>query len=237
MKVNLKGTITTNDDADIFRYFGFIDVCCPGDISSAIENSADGEELEIIINSGGGDLISGNEMYSMLRAYPGNTVARIQSLSGSAATVAMMGCKKRIADPPSLICVHNPTAYGEGDASEHKRTAKELENVKKAILNAYESRVKVSREEISALMDKDILIDSTEALKYGLIDEISGEGEPENQTLRIINAASGTGMVYPTAEMTKIYHDAKDASDLAARLKRETETAALRQTIRLNKLK
>lgn len=208
MEFHFNGDLMSDEYADILRYFGWNDIVCPGDIRSLCEQ-ADGEELTIFFNSDGGSLVAGTEIYSILRAYKGQKTAHIQSRAASAATVAMMACERILAEPVSLICVHNPSTYTSGDADDMRHTAEELDNIKKAIVNAYEPRIKVSREEIENLMDKNVWLDAEAAKGYGLIDEIVGEPVPAGAGT-IVNAAGRVR--YPTQKMIDEYHASKQAS-------------------------
>lgn len=202
MKINLKGTILSNDDADIMRWFGWLDVICPLDISNTLAEAAGGD-VTVYINSPGGDLLAGSEMYGLLKAHEGKTTAVIQSHSASASTVAMMGCDVIRAEPPALICVHNPSGMADGDAKVHMTAARELKTVKEAIINAYMPRAKISREELSALMDKDMWITPQQAYEYGLVDEIIDGGELNGNNNIIVNAVGSLAM--PTDEMRRQY--------------------------------
>lgn len=200
---HFNGDLLSDEYAEIWRWFGETANVCPDDIRNLCEQ-ANGEELTIYFNSDGGSLVAGTEIYSVLRAYRGRKTAHIQSRSASAATVAMMACDRIVAEAVALVCVHNPSTYTVGDADDMRHTAEELDNVKKAILNAYEPRIKVSREEIAALMDRDIWLDAEAAKGYGLIDEIVGEAVPAGT---IINAAGRVR--YPTQKMIDEYRAAK----------------------------
>lgn len=205
-KFNFNGTLMSDDFAEIMRWFGWNDNVCPLDIRNLCKD-ADGEEIELYINSDGGSLIAGTEIYSILKEYKGNVVGHIQSRAASAATVAMMACDKIIAQPVSLVCVHNPTTSAQGEAEDMRHTAEELDNVKNAILAAYTSRasVKVGRDELSELMDKNMWINADRAVEYGFVDEIDGEEAGEGI---ILNAATPGN--FPTQKMIDEYRAAKN---------------------------
>ncbi|HHW24366.1 MAG TPA: Clp protease ClpP [Clostridiales bacterium] len=204
MELYLNGTIYDNESAEVLRYFGFSDLCCPADIEAGLKK-AGGEDVTVYINSPGGDLLAGMQIYSMLRAYKGGTTARIQSMAASAASVAMQGCRRVICEAPALVCIHDPTMATDGTAAEHRHTARQLENVKEAIINAYMVRAKKSREEIAALMSRDIWMPAQMALEYGIIDEIDGEvGELSGDGVAtFVNAR--TPFLLPTAKMVEEY--------------------------------
>ena len=199
MDIKIKGTLLGDEYAEIVRYFGFTGVTCPGDVEKALEEAA-GEEVTLYINSDGGSLIAGTEIYSMLKRYKGKTTAHVESRSASAATVAMMACGKIVAEPVSLLCVHNPSAYTEGDEYVFTEAAEDLRNIKEAIISAYSPRMKMTREEMSELMNKNAWINAMQAKDYGLIDTIAEE-DPKKPA--IINAAPG--VIFPTQKMISDY--------------------------------
>lgn len=200
-QIKIKGAIYDNDTAEIMRWWDYFDNTCPADIEKALAE-ADGDDVELIINSEGGMLISGLEMYCLLKKYSGKVTAYVQSFAASAATVVMMAASEIVAEPVSLVCIHNPAMRSGGDEHDLERDLESLRNIKTSILNAYDGKLKMSREEISDLMDKDIFISADQALEYGIINRIDGK-ESEDNTLLV---ASGTHL-FPTPEMRQKYSD------------------------------
>ncbi len=215
MDIKIRGTLLNDSYARAMRYYGYTGITCPSDIEEAI-GKANGEDITLYINSDGGSLVVGSEIYSMLKAYKGKTTAYIQSRSASAASVAMMACKNIIADSTALICVHNPSTIAEGDEYVFMDTAEELHNVKESIMAAYEPRMKISRDEMVALMNKNMWINASQAKEYGLIDSISEGIKPQ-----IVNSV-GT-LMFPTDKMIADYQAHIEAEKTA-----ETENTAKR---------
>lgn len=208
MEFEFRGDILPNDYAEIMRYYGYNDNVCPGDVRQLLDE-AGGDEITLHIDSDGGSLIAGTEIYSLLRAYSGKKTAHIRSRAASSATVSIMACDVITADPPSLICVHNPTTYASGDAGEMRRNAETLDGVKDAIISAYSSRVR-STEEIAELMNRDIWIDAWSALEYGLIDKIEGEeGAQASRRGTIINFTSARD-IFPSEKMISDYRSVRE---------------------------
>ena len=117
----------------------------------------------------------GLEIRSMLRRYGGKTTALFQGYGASAATLAATGCRTIRSEPGALLCYHNPSGGAEGDYRDMRRAAEALRNARDCILEVYTARNGTkTREELMALMDKDIWISPTQAMEYGLIDEIVG---------------------------------------------------------------
>lgn len=203
MNFRFGGTLMDDEYAKIMRWYGYSDNVCPADIRNLCRDAA-GEEIVLEVNCDGGDIMVGNEIYSVLRDYSGRVVAHIQSRSASAATVAMMGADEITAEPVALVCVHNPTTWAVGDNRRMQGAADSLNACKEIILNAYMGRARVSKEELSALMDRDIFITAEKAVEYGIVDSIR---EPHEGDVLIV---AGTGAVhFPTEKMVAEWREMK----------------------------
>ncbi len=226
--VHLRGELWDNDSADILRWWGWRDITAPMDIQAALE-AAGGDEVTVLINSPGGNMAVGTEIRSMLRRYPGRTTALFQGYGASAATLAATGCQVIRSEPGALLCYHNPSGGAEGDHRAMGRAAEDLRNARDCILEVYTARGGTrSREELIALMDKDIYITPTKAKEYGLIDEIVGLPGAEEDPAAFV-AASG-GRIRLTAAMREQYqaHVAEQRTDEARKEEARRALARLR---------
>ena len=201
--IALRGELWDNDSADVLRWWGWRDITAPMDIAAALE-AAGGKDVTLLINSPGGDMSVGLEIRSMLRRYPGNTTALFQGYGASAATLAATGCRTIQSEPGALLCYHNPSGGAEGDFRDMCRAAEALRNARDCVLEVYTARSSAkTREELMALMDKDIWISPTQALEYGLIDEIVGASGGAEDPAAFVAAASGR--IRLTAAMRERY--------------------------------
>jgi len=187
VRFSLNGVISSDDDARVWKFFGWQAVC-PADIRQALADNPDGEDFVLEINSGGGSVYAGFEMYSLLRGAKCTTRAEVQSLAASAASVVLAGVDVAAASPVGQVMIHLPSTLTDGNQIVHKESVQMLEAVTSSIITAYEKkcRGKTTRDALRRMMDKETFLTAQEALDAGLIDEIMGE--PANPA-NVFNAA------------------------------------------------
>ena len=168
--VNVKGAIVSNDDQWIYDWFG-IEATSPKSISDAIQE-ANGDELEVEINSGGGDVFAGSEIYTTLKAYSGNVTTKIVGLAASAASVIAMAGDKVLMSPTAQMMIHNVSTISSGDYRDMEHTAGVLKNANDTIANAYMFKSGMDKETLLSMMDNETWLTPQQALNNKLIDEI-----------------------------------------------------------------
>ena len=136
------------------------------------ELEADNGDIEVWINSVGGDVMAATQIYNMLKSYNGKVTVKIDSLAASAASVIAMAGDEVLMSPLSLIMIHNPLTIAAGDVSDMQKAIDMLEEVKESIINAYELKSGLSRAKISHLMDCETWLNAKKAVELGFADSI-----------------------------------------------------------------
>jgi ATP-dependent Clp protease, protease subunit len=168
--IDVKGPIISNDEAWIYELFE-MDATNPSKISKALAE-ANGEDVIVSINSPGGYVHDGSEIYTALKNYPGNVEVQIVGLAASAASlIAMAGDKVRIS-PTGQLMIHNASMWGGGDHRDMTKASQVLRNTDKTIVNAYIIRSGKSEEELLNMMAEETWMSPQQALEYKLVDEI-----------------------------------------------------------------
>lgn len=187
-KVNIKGPIISNDEKWIYDWFG-IEATCSKDIENALEK-ANGEEIEVLINSPGGYVDVGSEIYTLLKDYKGETTGKILGMAASAASVAAMGVKKLMISPTARIMIHNASGLIQGDYRDMEHGSEILKDCNEAISNAYVLKTGLDKEMLLDLMNKETYLNAQKAKELKFVDEIMFENPN-----RLVNNVNESGML------------------------------------------
>lgn len=183
MKIEIKGPIISDGEQWIYDWFE-IPATSPSSVAKQMKKASNNEQLEIHINSGGGSVFSGSEIYTMLKDYKGDVIVKIVGVAASAASVIAMSGKKIMMSPTGQIMIHNASTSGRGDHNEHQHTATLLKTIDESIANSYRLRTGMSQEELLGLMEQETWLSPQKALNYKFIDEIMFDNE------KILNSMS-----------------------------------------------
>jgi len=198
----IKGTIIQNDYQFAYDYFG-IEATSPARLEKEL-GEARGQPVTVEINSPGGYLTAGVEMYDIMQRYEGDLTIDIVGQAGSAASVAAMARKCRMT-VSGLLMIHNVSGGVSGDYHDMDKTSEALQVANKAVSNAYQAKTGKSTGELLALMDAETWMDAEKALEEGFIDEII---QPKAE--RLFNSS---GVIIPEATIEKLKNTLKGQSN------------------------
>lgn len=187
VRIKINGPIISSDDKWFYDYFE-IEATCPSDVLSKLPEN--GEDVEVTINSYGGLVDMGNEIYTGLRAYSGKVTANIV-MAGSAASIIAMGANQVAISPVGQIMIHNVSMGSNGDYHEMDKASEILQKANFSLANAYMTKTGKSRDEILSLMDKETWLTAEEAVEYGFADSIMFEN---TERPRLV-ADGGSGLI------------------------------------------
>lgn len=177
-------------------------------------------DITVWINSPGGDCIAASRIYTMLLEHKGNVTIKIDGLAASAASVIAMSGTEVLMSPTSLMMIHNPLTVAIGDSKEMQKAIDMLKEVKESIINAYEIKTGLSREEISNLMDGETWFDKNKAIEMGFCDGTLTDKRKDEKV---------TNMVFSRRAVT---------NSLLTKINKEVRTHSMSEVEeRLNKIK
>ena len=147
------------------------------------------EPLHVHINSDGGDILQGLEIYNSLLEHDGPVRVSIGALAASIASViAMAGDTISIASNGWLM-IHNPWSVGMGDSEEFRKMADVMDSMKNSIVQAFVRQTGKSEQEISDIMDEETWMDAEMALEAGFVDSIDHAPEDVATAVNDLRAA------------------------------------------------
>ncbi|MBT2615121.1 MULTISPECIES: head maturation protease, ClpP-related [unclassified Bacillus (in: firmicutes)] len=175
-KIQIKGVIVSNDYKEVYDWYGMESVS-PNDVANALPSDA--SPVEVIINSPGGHVDAGSEIYTILKEYQGQVTTKIVGAAASAASVvAMAGDEgKVLIAPTGYMMIHNAANYAQGDQHAMRHNANMLEVISTGIANAYILKTGKTREELAKLMDEETFFNAQSAAAHGFVDEIMFDTE------------------------------------------------------------
>ena len=135
------------------------------------------QPITVHINSVGGDCIAASQIYTMLMEYPADVTVQIDAIAASAASVIAMAGNRVCMSPTALMMAHNPWTSASGDAGDMQKAIALLDEVKESIINAYQLKTGLSRQELSDIMDAETWMNAYRAKELGFCDEVLFDGE------------------------------------------------------------
>ncbi len=142
-----------------------------------LEHEADGQPVELRINSPGGEVTSGLGIIDTLQSLTCPVATICAGMAASMASVVLaVGSKgQRRATPNARILIHQPwSGQFQQTAADLDRTAQEILRQRDRLDEILARATGQPVEKIHADTDRDTWLSAEEARDYGLIDEVAG---------------------------------------------------------------
>ena len=143
-------------------------------LSKQLEQLGDVDEIDVYINSYGGEVAEGLAIYNALKRHKAKVTTYCDGFACSIASVIFMAGDVRVMSTASLLMIHNAWTYTSGNANELRKQADDLDTITQASINAYMEKVNISEEELKELLDEEKWLLPQEALEKGFATMISG---------------------------------------------------------------
>ncbi len=129
-------------------------------------------DIDLRINSEGGDVFDGFAIYNMLAQHPANINVYVDGIAASIASIiAMAGTTIKMAKN-SMMMIHNPQGVAVGDENEMDRVKALLQQIKANLTQTYVDRTGHKASEIAAWMDDETWFTAERAVEYGFADSV-----------------------------------------------------------------
>lgn len=204
-RIDIRGVLIPNDYKWIYSLFE-MDATCPRDVQKVLDKIQLGDEVEVYINSGGGIIDVGSEIYTMLRGRT-DTKIYITGEACSAASVIAMAAYCEMS-PTALMMVHCVSTETRGNHNAMEHTAEVLRTADRALSTAYMAKTGKSETEVLEMMEKETWLTAEQAKEKGLVDAIMFHGNEEPRTL-----VAGPLFKLPSSEMMEQLRKIKGETD------------------------
>lgn len=182
IELKIDGDIVMDDDF-WSMLFGNENVTPKGFMSEL--NQYKGKNINVWINSYGGDVYAASRIYTALKQHKGKVTVKVDGVAISAASVIAMAGDEILMSPTSIMMIHNPWGNFQGEAEDLRHGADVLDEVKQTIINAYQLKTNKSRAKISQMMDEETWMSAKKAVNEGFVDGMlysdSKEDPPEEE--------------------------------------------------------
>lgn len=140
-------------------------------------------DIELHLNSPGGDVFDGIAIYNQLKQRKGDVHVIVDGLAASAASFIAQAASpgKLEMAPHSQLMIHNGFSMAIGDAADLRQTADLLDKITNEIASIYAERSGKPVEHWLGLMAAETWFSDAEAVAEGLADNIHGQDAPKNE--------------------------------------------------------
>lgn len=183
----------------------------------AIKNS-DISSLTVNIDSLGGDLRTGLDIYNLFSAFEKPKKCFIKGWTASAATIIAQAFDKVSMVSNALWLIHRAQTIAVGNAFNFRQALEEIETIDNIILDIYNKKCKTKRN-IKALIDENMgngkWLNAKDTLNYGFVDEIvepafiNYKNNIESIEKYKLTAVSDYQMSEIKRELKRIYNESK----------------------------
>lgn len=134
-------------------------------IVGGILRKAEGKDVVVNINSGGGDFFEGLAIHSLLSDYEGHVTVKVLGLAASAASViAMAGDEIQVAKS-AFIMIHNSWTMVIGNKEVLRADAALLEQFDKSMAELYAAKTGIELKEVEKLMKNETWMQGGDAVE------------------------------------------------------------------------
>lgn len=219
-RIQMRGPLIPNNSQEVYDYYGMEAVSAKS-IAEALPE--DGSDVVIEVNSNGGLVTVGSDIYTTLKNYSGHVTVEVTGMAASACSVAIMGADKVVISPTAQIMIHKALLnYVSGNSDDFESAANALKASDKGIINAYKAKTGLGENELLELMKNETYMSADEAVEKGFADEIMTFNESEAV------ASIGNGLL-PQAVIDEFFEVHRKRRKEIEAMKREIEKEEILQ--------
>ena len=141
----------------------------------AIDDDSSPLPINIYLNSPGGQVFDGLAGYNVIKEVQRKGIITniiVDGFAASAATFLLIAGSKRFMFQHSHVLIHQLSNWHMGNYEQLKDDMKNDDKIMDLIRQMYLENTKMKKEFINKILQRDLILNASECLKYGLIDEV-----------------------------------------------------------------
>ncbi|HEX6236411.1 MAG TPA: ATP-dependent Clp protease proteolytic subunit [Acidimicrobiales bacterium] len=145
-----------------------------------LEGEDQDRPINLYINSPGGEMTALFAVYDAMQflSPPVHTVCVGQAASAAAVLLAAGEPGSRFALPNARILIHQPHGGAQGQSSDLEIAVREMVTMRDRMIDVLAERTGQARERVERDIDRDFILRGTDAVEYGLVDDILHHRRP-----------------------------------------------------------
>lgn len=136
-------------------------------------------QIDVRINSPGGEVWDGLAIYNALRDHPANVTTHVDGIAASAASIILQAGDNRLAAKASQVMIHDGWGLVVGGAEDMRAMADLLDQTNGMLAGIYADRAGGTPEDWRAAMQAETWYTGSEAAAAGLVDAVDGPAEED----------------------------------------------------------
>lgn len=151
-------------------------------------------QIDIFINSYGGEVFEGTAIYNQLKRHPAHKTVYVDGFACSIASVIAMAGDEVVMPRNTMMMVHNMWMCACGSAAELRKAADNLDIINAAGRQAYLQKAgdKLSEERLIELMDAESWLTAEQCIALGLADRYADADADMSAAAEILQKVNGS---------------------------------------------
>lgn len=132
-------------------------------------------EINIRVNSPGGDIAEALHIYNYMNQSPTKFYGYVEGIAASCASWMILPCDKIYMPPTSEMLIHDPWGMCVGGSEDMRKSADYLDQRKEMISGMYVTKTGQDKKKIEKMMSDETYMDGATCVELGFADELQEE--------------------------------------------------------------
>lgn len=163
-KIYLSGGVISDINGEWEKLFGIENgYITPADVIDELEQIPNGTDIEVHINSNGGDVQAGLAIANLLEHYrKGKVVTFVDGWAASIASIIALAGSRCVMPANTYLMIHYPSCVVAGNINDLRKGMEDLEKITDGMIDEYTRKSITTREKIVEMLEKETWLTADE---------------------------------------------------------------------------